>query len=336
MLFGAALVSLASQGRGAIGQERFTTLAPPGPFALGRVERRLVGPAPAIITYPAAEATPRTPARGPRPPTGRAENLTRRFGEPAARELMDGLGWAQEGAATASGRHPVLVFAPGMRLAAFDYRTISEWLASAGYVVVAITPAGNADYSDAARDIAVACAAARRWANEPGDNLGAAIDAAAMGVFGHSLGGAAAALAASRDASLRAVANLDGDFAGAANAARPRQPLLYLTSEDDFEAQRSRERRARVWRNVSALSRSASAIRLSGFKHLDFLDAFLVASRMPAETREARFGRGPAEGALALSANLVRSFFDDHLRGQSGALAATLASGAGARSIYSR
>lgn len=311
----AAFACLASAARA---QENATDPAP-----LGWVQRPL-GHGTAIVLYPAADSVARTLAPAPPPPSGHGDNLTRRFGAATAEILLHGRGYAQPGAQAATGEFPVLLFAPGSRLAAFDYRVLLERVVGAGYVVVALTPPAQATYSDVATELAAAIAAIDGWRERADDALGA-ICGESFASFGHSLGGAASVLTISRSPRLRAAANLDGDFAPPTDAARPHQPLLYMLQENASEPQRSRDRRRRAWANVSSRSTSATALRCDGFRHLTFLDASLIAQTIPANLRANRFGDVNAQQALDATALVVTAFFDEHLKGRSDALATVAA-----------
>lgn len=301
----------------AYAQAAFVTPRPSGPHAIGRVERS-IGSRSVLIHYPAIGEIGAT-VRGARMPDAHLDNLTRRFGAPAAQALWFGAGFAQPGAAARAGSFPAVLFAPGMRLLPHDYRALLEDVASHGYVVVALSPDAT-DPRAIADQLVAARSAAQAWADDRDDRLGAVVDAARFGATGHSIGGAAAVLAASRDAGLTCAANLDGDHIGAAAAARPRQAVLYLASSDAHEPSRSRERRARTWREVSARSTGATWVRMRDAAHFNMLDAALLQAQMLADKRNGRFGAiEPAQG-LALTGALLRAFLDERLKGETGAL----------------
>jgi hypothetical protein len=146
----------------AIAQQRFITPRPDRVVRIGRVERRIAGvAAPALIYYPALHET--SVARAARMPADHLQMLTRRFGPDIARVLFEGEGHAEAGAAADGSRSPLLVFAPGARFTAYDYRTLIEDLAHRGYVVVALTPDDSADYGAVAAAHRRAVDAARGW-----------------------------------------------------------------------------------------------------------------------------------------------------------------------------
>lgn len=238
--------------------------------------------------------------------------------------LVEGEGYSALRAPLAPGRYPLLVFAPGARLTAYDYRALLEDVASRGYVIVALTPAEGADYAAVTGLIRACVNVAIGWSIDAEDALGVGIDTRRVGVFGHSLGGAAAAWAASQDARVGAVLNFDGDYTGGAEAARPRQPLLQTQCFDPGEPAPSRARRARVWSQVCAASAGACLLDLSGMRHFNFLDAALLAARMPQERAHGRFGTIDSTRGLRLAGALACGFFQEHLNGDAGALTRTL------------
>ena len=151
------------------------------------------------------------------------------------------------------------------------------------------------------------------------------LDLSRIGAFGHSIGGAAAVLAAARVPAIRAAANLDGDFAGAAAVEQPRVPLLYITSQPPnrpavpmsaWEDESSEMRRDRIWRNLASRSPDAQRVRIGGLFHSNFQDeALLPASAMPPKLRRARFGSIDGARGLDLTARLLAGFFAQGMAG---------------------
>ena len=160
------------------------------------------------------------------------------------------------------------------------------------------------------------------------------VDLDRLGAFGHSLGGTTALVLAARDSGVRAAVNLDGDPMGDVLAVRPTQPLLLVSSESPTidEAppgntaahlalvrqglERSETRRTDDWRRIAANAREATRIRILGARHLNFPDAALGSAWLVAP-KERWMRVGPIDGArgLAITAELVRTFFDRTLRG---------------------
>lgn len=151
-------------------------------------------------------------------------------------------------------RAPVLVFAPGHGWLATDYSVLLEDLASHGYVIIGIAPVGLADVvrlrdgRTVRKTLGEGAAIAEDQAHVHRDvrhllSRLAALDADVqapwhghldlrrVGAFGHSLGGTTALVAAATDSIVRAAINLDGDAMGTVTEVRPRQPLLFVSSE---------------------------------------------------------------------------------------------------------
>lgn len=330
----------------------FELPVPSGPYGVGRVfecwqrkdsstdaRRRL----PYYFYYP-------TLARGREPvlPAEQAEvnyrQLARRFGAAAASPFSPAMGSAVTGAPPApGGKFPLILFAPGASQLPADYSVLIESLVSHGFAVAAISPnetgpcAGPGGGSSAANyeKVALDLLALLNRMTTPGRlPFAAGVDSARVATLGHSLGGAAAVLAGARDPHILAAVNLDGDFSAAAEQARPVQPILYLTSDPQKGDGLSRlfggpgkdeARRARVWRQISSNSRQAISLRIRDSRHLTFTDIALAPPQsITQRDREMRLGYIPGQRALALSNDLVRGFFDQHLRGEGDGLRAAL------------
>lgn len=289
----------------------------------------------------------------------RAAASAAKIGDPAAEAMKTISVHATTGArwAGAVGHAPVLVFTPGNGWLPTDYAVLLEDLASHGYVVVGVAPAGLADVvrlSDRRtirKTLGIGPAIGEDQAHAHRDVLYvlarlAALDAdehapwhhhldlARVGAFGHSLGGTTALVAAATDTMVRAAINLDGDAMGRVTEVRPKQPLLFVSSElpamreappaldSTWKEQaqkgieRSELRRSGEWANISSRAASATRIRILGTRHLNFTDAAL-ASPLIEEPRLRWMKWGPIDGArgLRITADLVRAFFDHTLRG---------------------
>jgi pimeloyl-ACP methyl ester carboxylesterase len=170
---------------------------------------------------------------------------------------------------------------------------------------------------------------------DPGAAWHRHLDLARVGAFGHSLGGTTALVAAATDTLVRAAANLDGDAMGNVVDVRPRQPLLFVSSEvppmqeappapgpkwTELTRQgleRSEQRRTGEWARMSARASSATRIRLLGARHLNFTDAALVSAVIEGPQRRwMRWGPIDGERGLRITADLVRAFFDHSLLGR--------------------
>jgi dienelactone hydrolase len=160
------------------------------------------------------------------------------------------------------------------------------------------------------------------------------VDLTRIGVLGHSLGGTTALMLAARDTTVRAAVNIDGDPMGDVVGITPKQPLLLLSSESPTIAEappgvssehmelvrqgleRSELRRTNDWLRNSADSRMAYRVRVLGTHHLNFEDAALFSSWL-ATPKERWMRVGSIDGArgLAVTAEVVRTFFDVTFRG---------------------
>ncbi len=271
-------------------------------------------------------------------------SLVRRIG-PAAADAFLRMRWhAADGAAAADGRFPVLVFAHGYHQPPTSYMALVESLVARGYAVLAIAAPGFAEvvplaggriapnlpldddgYAKFAQDIASAVAELPKLDAAAGQPYAGHLDTARVGVFGHSLGGAAAVLASARAPAIRAAANLDGDYAGAAAEEQPRVPLLYITTQPpsreaapkaSWDDEKNEVRRAGIWRRVAAASPRALRVRVGGMFHANFQDeALLPASAIPKKLRGTRFGSIDGLRGLELTSRLLAGFFAEALGG---------------------
>ena len=298
------------------------TPAPSGEHGVG-YQMRSFGGVDVIAYYPTAErAAASTAAQMTEP---HIANLSSRFGAEVSARLASGRGHAMADAPIAQSAWPVIIFAPGWRLAAHDYRTLLEDIASRGYVVLAIAqspPGERPPYSESAAQIGAIVTAL----NTPGDDVFMqSLDTTQIGAMGHSVGGAASSLAASENEAIDAVVNLDGDFGGSSEHALVRRPILFLASFDPREQSHTYERRARTWARITTDVEFAQTVQVRELRHFDFLDAALLREDVPERRRENRFGTLPSERGIALASALSVAFFDETLRGEAGAFRTALA-----------
>jgi len=304
---------------------------PSGLFAVGLKDLSGVSTTPLWLFYP-AEGVGESGAMPS--PASYNTALTRRFGAPAAAALMAARSSAGWNAKPAEEPFPVLVFAPGAGMGARDYRLLLEDLVSHGYVVAAVNPLGSPPVSDrrygeAADEMVRAAAIVRGLAAKEGF-----IDGARVGFVGHSLGGAAAVLALSKDARACVAINLDGDYSAAANAPAPAKPILYVVGLTDGERQASRDRRSRTWKTVSNGNDRAIALQIQAARHFDFADAALLPpATISDDRRRNRFGPIGGARAHAVIAKLLVGFLDEALAERSEHLAAVLVEAPEARRV---
>lgn len=253
--------------------------APGGPYHVGRVTADWTDTARADplaprpgprrelavwLWYPAARAGGRAAAYAPGAWSGLHLSGPLTLGESGFGSVRT---HAHAGAPAAPGRFPVVVFEPGLGLAAPQYTALAEDLASHGYVVAAVTPtysaqltvlggrvvrsspAGNPRDLESAANLHTTRAAAAGdrlvtvWAADarfaarrltgPGPGvLAGHIRAGRVAYAGHSLGGAAALEACRTDPRCAGAVDLDGTQFGPVAHRGLRAPMLLMASED--------------------------------------------------------------------------------------------------------
>jgi dienelactone hydrolase len=348
------------------------TPAPTGPFGVGRLPFELVDSArrdpvdtararaiAGWIWYPAAQGASGEQERALPGEWGdlRASASAAKLGAAAAEAMRVLLVHAGTGArwAPTVARAPVLVFTPGNGWLPTDYSVLLEDLASHGYVVIGVAPVGLAnvvrlrDGRTIRKTLGVAAAIGEDQAHAHRDVLyllshladfdadshapwSGHLDLTRVGAVGHSLGGTTALVAAATDSIVRAAVNLDGDAMGSVTEVRPRQPLLFVSSELPAMSEappapnpswteltrqgieRSELRRSGEWAQISSRATAAVRIRLLGARHLNFTDAALVSPLIEGPQRRwMRWGSIDGARGLRITADLVRAFFDHTL-----------------------
>jgi predicted dienelactone hydrolase len=144
------------------------------------------------------------------------------------------------------------------------------------------------------------------------------LDMTRVGVFGHSFGGAAAALFCHEDSRCKAGIDIDGAPHGSVIQSGLRQPFLFLLSdhggETDPESQRILANIQSLYDHLPADTRLRVTIR--GANHFVFSDdGALLKSRFVRGALRL-FGKLGIDGdrQLAVTAHCLRSFFDAHLK----------------------
>jgi predicted dienelactone hydrolase len=257
---------------------------------------------------------------------------------------------ARVGAPVQRGRHPVVLYSPGLGLERTSSTALVEDLVSRGYIVVTIDHTHDAQFvefpdgriesaaipepSDAAdeeRIIGTALAtrvadirftmdqlAAINLGRNPDEErrplprgLAGALDLFRVGMFGHSLGGAAAAETMYEDPRILAGINMDGTVSGPVVAAGLDRPFLLLGSEGHGED--DDESWAALWAHLRG---PRLELQLVGSGHMSFTDlqVLLPQAGVPAESMEPAFGTIGGERAVAVQRAYLRAFFDRHLR----------------------
>lgn len=242
-------------------------------------------------------------------------------------------------------RFPLVIFSPGKDTPAAFYTYLLEDLASHGYVVLAVShpfgsgvvvfgdgavaPAGGVASATQTRDQVILT-----WSGDQrlvlttamalgqpgsGDRLSARLDLERLAVFGHSLGGAAAAHSCLEDLRFRVCANMDGSVGREVLESALLQPFLLLrgggpesqesTLEPFFERLRGFAYRA----------------ELAGAGHNTFSDLPTVISRLrldglPIDAASLSLGSVSPERGHELVSRHLAAFLDTHLGGANSAI----------------
>ncbi len=239
---------------------------------------------------------------------------------------------------------------PGMGPVPADYTALAENLASHGYVVFGINPtytsnlivfpdgrvvtrtdqgaipdsasAGEVD-ADAARigkvwsdDAIFAMDRLQNLNADPASPFYSRLDLAHIGLFGHSFGGATAAIVCKVDSRCKAGADLDGTLFPYQAAGTLRTPFLFL-AEDACGKDC-----ATMQANYSASQAATYYLSIQGTRHFNFSDLPLRLLP-PADLlfRAAGYiGPIPAERGLEITNAYLVAFFDKYLKGMDSSL----------------
>jgi dienelactone hydrolase len=110
-----------------------------------------------------------------------------------------------DGTTPAAGPFPLVIVSSGFQLARAQYRIFCEHLATWGHVCITHEYASSGNHQAKAREIG----AIIDWALSPASGLSARVQATAIGVAGHSLGGKVSINAAILDTRIKAVVGWD-------------------------------------------------------------------------------------------------------------------------------
>jgi predicted dienelactone hydrolase len=230
------------------------------------------------------------------------------------------------------GGWPVVLFSPGFGVERELYAGLVKDLASHGYVVVAIDhphdasvvefPDGHVVVPGSQMDITAALSvrvADSRFVLGELARLDRAgffagrFDLGHVGMFGHSLGGAAAASAMLVDRRIDAGADLDGVLFGAARAGGLSRPFMLMSGEPGFA---SDPNRAGFW---SRLRGPHYAVDINDAQHFAFSDLAFFAPELKRANPRAGVGAlvGSVDGPATLAAEraYLLAFFNRFLRG---------------------
>jgi len=248
--------------------------------------------------------------------------------------------------------YPVILMKPGIGALALYYTTLAEDLASDGYIVVASDStystflvafhdgrvayrrrAGNAgeaapisEQNRAANRVISAWVADDRFVLDRlvqlnrSDSFGkfrGRLNLHAIGVMGHSFGGATAAEFCRQDSRCTAGIDIDGIPFGEVVQKGMHRPFMFLMSdhskEIDSEKQEATQRIQSIYERLPR-SRLLMTLRDSG--HFSFSDLPLIYNHTLAQMSGAA-GTIDATRGLAAAAACISAFFDMHLRGKS-------------------
>lgn len=244
--------------------------------------------------------------------------------------------------------YPVIILKSGIGALALDYTTLAEDLASHGYIVVGSdtpysssvvvmpdgrvihkTTAGNpgdapipvAEKKGLAETLIGVWSADTRFlvdelarlnAADPSGRFTGRLDTGAIGVAGHSFGGATAAQVCHDDARFRAGIDIDGALHGSVVREGLKQPFLFLLSDHgDTLDSPGYTIAADIRAAANRIPGDRLIVTLRGSHHFSFSDQSLVKSRIVMKA----LGGLDSRTGLSDTARYVREFFDVHLRG---------------------
>jgi predicted dienelactone hydrolase len=251
--------------------------------------------------------------------------------------------------------YPVLIMRAGASAPVLNYSTLAEDLASHGYIVVgfdapyftgevvfrggrvvtrapANNPEGCVDSDNWARQESCVTPILAAWTTDialaldhlaamnradPQGRFDGRLDLARVGVFGHSLGGAAAAQFCHDDTRCRAGADIDGALHGTVIEEGLRQPFLFLMSDhqgaDDPASRRIMAAIDSSYETMPVRTRTRMAIR--GANHFTFSDdgALLKSPVVRGVMHVLRVLRIGGRRQLTVTAYCLRTFFDAYL-----------------------
>ncbi len=253
--------------------------------------------------------------------------------------------------------YPVVLLRAGASLEVWNYSTLAEDLASHGFVVVGfdapyrtftvVFPDGRVmrrlpandpelclETTGQQRDLC-AMRVLNAWtgdmafvldrlaqlnASDASGIFAGRLDMARVGVFGHSFGGAAAALFCHEDSRCKAGVDVDGDLHGNVIKAGIHRPFMFLMSDHSHE---SDSEGGQVWADIQSVYDRLPVngrlyIEIRGANHFLFSDdGALLKSHIVLRTLRL-LGIVGIDGRrqLAVTAYCLRSFFDAYLKGK--------------------
>jgi dienelactone hydrolase len=289
ILAGLIVIAGGYAGYSGVRSQRSVSLAPSGPFGVGRTVSewkdlaRASRPLSVWLWYPVQPGMSGPTAAY----TPGAWSHLHKFGIGQTAFNRVKTGTLLE-APIADGVFPIVVLLPGMGFSAPQYSTIASSLAARGYVVAGVTPTYSANVTvlddrlvtatssgdpsdlspaDAGRLVETWAADARFTARQVEAAYQDHVDARHVLYVGHSFGGAASLEACRQDTACAGAADLDGTPYGPVVDSGLTKPLLLLSSGPDGAAT---DPSARLLFHAS--SGTAHAYTMPDARHFDFTD----------------------------------------------------------------
>jgi pimeloyl-ACP methyl ester carboxylesterase len=245
-------------------------------------------------------------------------------GESVQQELRYAM-WAHIDAVPATGKFPLVIYAPGFSSSAIENADLCEYLASQGYVVIASASMGSHSRAMTGdTDGIEAQVADIRFLIGFAQTLPQA-DPARIGVIGFSWGGISNVVAAARDNRIRALVSLEGAFryassfvdgsAGAANNVTPARvavPLLYVAAGPKSIEELNASQTDTRFSFMNGMTNSEVYIAtMRPMQHLDFGSQLL---RFSAPEKANEYTRDEVITAYGWTVRYVHAFLDTYLK----------------------
>jgi dienelactone hydrolase len=259
---------------------------------------------------------------------GNLANLAPALGRQVLAQPM----WASKDAPAASGKFPVVIYAPSFSASATENVDLCEYLASHGYIVIASRSLGTHTKSMTtdlegleaqAGDIAFLIGQAHAMPQA---------DMSRIAVIGYSWGGLANVLAAAKDDRIRALVSLDGsvrshtrfvdggkDAARYATPARLAVPMLFVGRERDSIEDLVKEKKKLDYSLLNEMTYAdMTIVTMRPMIHQDFASDGL---RFANGARFGEYSRDEVSMAHSWTARYVERFLDAYLKDDRQALA---------------
>lgn len=250
--------------------------------------------------------------------TKHLEIIRKKIGDSVAIKLITSQISLASNGKTPDKKMPFIVFGPGLGWLPTDYSYLLASLASKGYIVVAVTglPISNhiyfpdntfesidkvnVDYTKTADYLSFTVNQILIQSEDKNSRLFELIDTSKVIVVGHSISGAASLIAASKNQSIKAVVNLDGDVNDEFENIQPVQPILYITTQppgadnpivETWNEEKNEKRRDNAFLNNTTRCKNCIRIKIPEMYHRDFLDASKFKANISAACNRKNFGK---------------------------------------------